>query len=182
MQANRAKIMAQWLHNSRDTGVCRDLVSITIIQNLTGGAVSAQLNPTHDIQERHMKIAAIIARTLLGLAFTVFGLNIFLHFMPQQPMSGPPADFFNVMAMESHYFLMVGFFQVLGGLLTLSGRFTPLGLTILAAIGVNILTFHATLTGYHGIGMGVGFAVLEIFCVYAYRANFAGLFSCAIAE
>ena len=129
-----------------------------------------------------MKIAAIIARTLLGLAFIVFGLNIFLHFMPSPPMSGAPADFFNVMVMESHYFLMVGFFEVLGGLLALSGRFTPLGLTILAGVGVNILTFHATLTGYHGIGMGVAFGVLELFCIYVYRANFAGIFSAAVVS
>jgi len=129
-----------------------------------------------------MKIAAIIARTLLGLAFVVFGSNVFLHFMPSPPMSGPPADFFNVMAMESHYILMVGFFQVLGGLLALSGRFTPLGLTILAGILVNIYTFHITLTASHGIGMGLFFGVLELFCIYAYRANFAGIFSAATTE
>ena len=29
-----------------------------------------------------MKIAAIIARSLLGLLFVVFGLNIFLNFIP----------------------------------------------------------------------------------------------------
>ena len=129
-----------------------------------------------------MKIAAIIARTLLGLAFTVFGLYIFLHFMPSPPMSGPPADFFNAVAMESHYILMVGFFEVLGGLFALSGRFTPLGLTILAGILVNIYTFHITLTASHGIGMGVVFGVLELFCIYVYRANFAGIFSAAVAE
>ena len=36
-----------------------------------------------------MKIVTIIARSLLGLIFTVFGLNIFLHFIPMPP---PPAD------------------------------------------------------------------------------------------
>jgi putative oxidoreductase len=129
-----------------------------------------------------MKIAAIIARTLLGLGFIVFGLNGFLHFIPMPPMSGPPGDFFNATAVESHYFLMVAFFQVLGGLLALSGRFTPLGLTILAGILVNILTFHITLTGGAGIVNGVVFGVLELFCIYAYRANFAGIFGAAIAE
>ena len=29
-----------------------------------------------------MKIVTIIARVLLGLMFVVFGLNIFLHFIP----------------------------------------------------------------------------------------------------
>ena len=35
-----------------------------------------------------MKIATLIARNLLGLLFLVFGLNGFLHFIPQPP---PPA-------------------------------------------------------------------------------------------
>ena len=35
-----------------------------------------------------MKIATLIARNLLGLMFLVFGLNGFLHFIPQPP---PPA-------------------------------------------------------------------------------------------
>jgi hypothetical protein len=32
-----------------------------------------------------MKIATIIARTLLGLVFAVFGSNAFLHFIPMPP-------------------------------------------------------------------------------------------------
>ncbi len=35
-----------------------------------------------------MKIATIIARSLLGLIFAVFGLNMFLQFIPMPP---PPA-------------------------------------------------------------------------------------------
>jgi putative oxidoreductase len=33
-----------------------------------------------------MKIAALIARILLGLVFVVFGLNGFLHFIPTGPL------------------------------------------------------------------------------------------------
>jgi putative oxidoreductase len=29
-----------------------------------------------------MKIATVVARILLGLVFVIFGLNIFLHFLP----------------------------------------------------------------------------------------------------
>lgn len=41
-----------------------------------------------------MKIAATIARYLLGLMFTVFGLNDFLSFIPMGPMPpGRPVTF-----------------------------------------------------------------------------------------
>ncbi|HEY0306672.1 MAG TPA: DoxX family protein [Acidobacteriaceae bacterium] len=125
-----------------------------------------------------MKIAAIIARTLLGLGFIIFGLNILHPFMPMPPLSGPPADFFNAVAVETHFMLVIGFFQVLGGLLALSGRFTPLGLTTLAGLLINIITYHLT---FHvpGVGIGVIFGLLEIFCIWTYRANFAGIFSSA---
>src|SRR6266700_4566174 len=38
-----------------------------------------------------MKITSIVARYLLGLIFTVFGLNGFLHFIPQRPPANPLA-------------------------------------------------------------------------------------------
>jgi hypothetical protein len=51
-----------------------------------------------------MKIASTIARYLLSLVFIVFGLNGFLHFIPQPP---PPSEmagqYFTVM-FASHYF------------------------------------------------------------------------------
>ena len=123
-----------------------------------------------------MKLAAIILRSLLGLAFVVFGLNMFLHFMPMPPLSGPPGDFFHVMAVESRYMVAVGACQLLGGLLTLSGRFTPLGLLFLGPILVNILIFHVCLTGGAGIMNGVVFSLMEVFLIWVYRANFKGLF------
>ena len=36
-------------------------------------------------EENEMRIAALIARLLLGLIFVVFGLNAFLQFIPMGP-------------------------------------------------------------------------------------------------
>ena len=69
----------------------------------------------------------------------------------------------------------VGFFQVLGGLLVLIGGTAPLGLYILGSAVVNILIFHILLAGGHGIASSVVVALLEIFLIYAYRADFAGI-------
>jgi len=50
-----------------------------------------------------MKIVTIIARILLGLAFVVFGLNGFLHFIPgpPPPPDSPAGQFFAAVT-ESH--------------------------------------------------------------------------------
>ena len=50
-----------------------------------------------------MKIIAITSRYLLGLLFTVFGLNGFLHFIPQPPPSNPVALQFLTAVSVSHF-------------------------------------------------------------------------------
>jgi uncharacterized membrane protein YphA (DoxX/SURF4 family) len=82
----------------------------------------------------------------------------------------------------AHGFLFyIGAFQLLGGLLTLSGRFTPLGIVILAPILVNILLFHS-LFGVPGIINGASLSVLVIFLIWVYRPNFNGLFEAATTK
>src|SRR5438552_3288871 len=91
-----------------------------------------------------MRIAAIIARVLLGLLFVVFGSNIFFHFLPMTPPKPPSplAVDFSKALMESHYMYVVGFVQFAGGFLLLIGRYVPLGLMLLGPVIVNILLFH----------------------------------------
>ena len=122
-----------------------------------------------------MKILTVIVRIFLGLAFVVFGSNAFLHFMPAPPPPPTLAGDFQKVFMASGWANVIGAFQLLGGLLLLIGRFVPLGLTILGAIIVNILTFHA-LMAPAALGPGIIVAVLELFLVWQYRAAFAGLF------
>jgi putative oxidoreductase len=88
-----------------------------------------------------MKITALIARILLGLLFTVFGLNGFLHFIPQPPPSGLAAQFFGALYL-SHYLSAIFLTQLIGGVLLLLNRFVPLALALLAPVLVNIILFH----------------------------------------
>ncbi|MGH7969861.1 MAG: hypothetical protein ACREIC_14145, partial [Limisphaerales bacterium] len=78
-----------------------------------------------------MKIITVIARNLLGLIFVVFGLNMFLHFIPMPPPPEGAAREFMTALFVSHYICVVGALQVVGGLILLSGRWVPLGLTLL---------------------------------------------------
>ena len=121
-----------------------------------------------------MKVAVLIARVLMGLAFVFAGV---MKFMPMQPGQIPPGDAGSMMGlMMAHRWLMFyGLVEAVSGLLLLSGRFVPLALTLLAGLIVNITLFNATLMPAL-IPAALVLGVLEIFLVWAYRESFAGIF------
>jgi putative oxidoreductase len=121
-----------------------------------------------------MKIATIIARVLLGLIFVVFGSNAFLHFLPMPPLPQGVAGEYLHAFFASGYVYVIGGFQVIGGLLLLIGSFVPLGLTILAAIIINIWCFHL-LMAPEGLPPAILVTILELFLVWRYRNAFAGI-------
>ncbi len=120
-----------------------------------------------------MKIAATIARILLGLIFVVFGLNAFLHFLPMPPMQGLSAQFMGAL-FQSHYLYAIKCFEISGGLLLLLGRYIPLGLTLLGPVIVNILFFHLFLDPT-GLPLAIVIGVLALFLLWQKRSAFAGL-------
>jgi putative oxidoreductase len=121
-----------------------------------------------------VKIATIVARSLLGLIFVVFGSNMFLHFIPMPPPPEGPARQFMTALFVSHYFYVVGALQVVGGLLLFIGRWVPLGLTLLGPVIVNIVCFHA-LMAPAGLPMAIVVSALAVFLLWRHRGNFAGL-------
>ena len=123
-----------------------------------------------------MKITSIVARYLLGLMFTVFGLNGFLQFIHQPPPPSPLAMQFLVAVSASHFAAFFFAVQVLGGLLLLFGFFVPLALTLLAAVLYNILAFHLTMAP-GSIAPALVACVLWILVFLHYRESFNGIFS-----
>ena len=125
-----------------------------------------------------MKIAVLIARTLLGLLFFVFGLEFFLKFMnmPQPPMS-PQATAFNAGLFGSGYFFpFLKALEVICGLALVINRFTAFFLLVLLPITINIFLFHIELAP-SGTPMAAGILVIHLFLGYAYRKYFASLFT-----
>jgi uncharacterized membrane protein YphA (DoxX/SURF4 family) len=120
-----------------------------------------------------MKIASLAARYLLGLMFTVFGLNGFFHFIHQPPPVNPLAIQFFTAISVSHFADFFYAVQVVGGLLLLSGFFVPLGLVLLAAELYNILAFHLTLSP--GIALGLVSCLLWVLVFLQYRDSFKGV-------
>jgi putative oxidoreductase len=123
-----------------------------------------------------MKIVSIIARYLLGLLFTVFGLNGFLNFIHQPPPTNPLALQFFGAIVASHFAAFFFAVQLVGGLLLLSGFFVPLALTLLAAELYNILAFHLTLAP-ESIAPALLASVLWVLVFVQYRASFSAIFS-----
>ena len=122
-----------------------------------------------------MKVGVLIARILLGLVFLAAGL---MKVVPLHPMTMPPGDAGTMMTiwMTHKWLMFYGLVEAASGLMLLTGRFVPLGLTLLAGVGVNILLMNITLQP-QGLPVGLVMAALEIFLVYAYRASFAGIFT-----
>jgi uncharacterized membrane protein YphA (DoxX/SURF4 family) len=112
-----------------------------------------------------------IARILLGLVFFVFGLNGFLHFLPQPPVSGNAGIFLGGLLATGYFFPLLKGVEVLTGALLLANRFVPLSLAVLAPIVVNIVAFHAVLAP-SGMPVAILVLALEVYLAWAYRAAY----------
>lgn len=112
-------------------------------------------------------------RVLLGLTFFVFGLNGFLHFLPQPPMPAAAGAFAGGLASAPYFFPLLKGIEVFVGALLLANRFVPLALTVVAPIILNIVAFHVFLAPSP---LMVAFLLAsEIYLAWVYRAAFRGV-------
>ena len=112
-----------------------------------------------------------IARTLLGLAFVVFGTNYFLHFLPDHQ---PPADALPYLGglMAGKIFSIIKPIEIAAGLALIGNRYVPLALTLLAPIEVAIVAYHG-LFDVAGLAIPLALVALTVYLAWAYRAAFA---------
>ena len=127
-----------------------------------------------------MKYGFVIARVLLGLVFTVFGLNGFLHFFPNPSLAGLAGQFMGAL-FGSHYYVIAFGTELIGGVLLLSNRYVPLALTLLGPVIVNILSFHMFLDSKN-MAPAIVVTVLWFVVFSQVRSAFAGLFVAKKAE
>jgi uncharacterized membrane protein YphA (DoxX/SURF4 family) len=119
------------------------------------------------------------ARIVLGLAFFVFGLNGFLHFIPQPPPEGTAAAYLGGLAASGYMFPFIKGTEVLVGIALLAGRYVPLALTVLAPITLNIVAFHAFLAPA-GTALPLALLALHVFLAVRYRAVFAPMLAARV--
>ena len=120
-----------------------------------------------------MKTASTIARYLLGLIFLIFGLNGFLHFIPQPPPTGVALQFFIAVSV-SHFMSVIFAVQILGAVLLLLNRYVPLGLALLAAVIFNIVVFHITMAP-SGLPLALFVTLLWLLAAVNVRPAFKGI-------
>ena len=118
-------------------------------------------------------VAPAVARILMGLMFFVFGLNGFLHFIPQpkDPMSEGAMALFTGFMKSGYMMPLIFGTQTLVGALLLINRFVPLALVLIAPVIVNIIAFHLFLSPAT-IAPGIVVLVLELYLAWAYRKAF----------
>ena len=121
-----------------------------------------------------MKIAAAISRYILGILFTIFGLNGFLHFLPAGNMPTLATQYVTVLA-ASHYTIPVFAVQLACGILFLINRYIPLALTLIGPVIVNILIFHILMLPI-GIFPGLIASICWFILFAKHYPAFAGIF------
>ena len=118
-----------------------------------------------------MKYVPTVTRVLLGLVFFVFGLNFFLHFIPQPSPPPAAAAFAGALFASGYFFLLLKIVEISSGLALLVNRFVPLALTVLAPVIVNIVAFHLFLEP-SGLPLAIFIVVLEVANAWFYRGAF----------
>lgn len=112
------------------------------------------------------------ARLLFGLAFLVFGINGFLHFMPNPPMTPEAGALLGAFAKTGYFFPMVKLIEIAVGIMLLANLFAPLALVILTPILVGITTIHLFLNPA-GIPMAIVLHLIHGFLAYGYKGYYA---------
>ncbi len=128
--------------------------------------------------DRVQRVAPIAARIVLGMLFTMFGLNGFFHFIPEPPMPQRASAFMAALAATGYMLPLLKGTEVVAGLLLLSGRAVPFALTLLAPVVVNIFAFHVFLAPA-GTPIALFALLMGLYVAYEHRAAYRQLFAAA---
>jgi len=135
--------------------------------------MTAGINPNPDqTTKSRTPILPIIARILMGLAFTAFGVMGLFNLMPQ-PKDLPKAvmEFMGAMNNTHYFFPLLFGTQLLVGVLLLLNLFVPLALVLIMPVLVNIILYHIFLQPA-GIVPGAVLMIIDLYLAWAYRKSY----------
>jgi hypothetical protein len=153
--------------------------SMSAPQGASSSAVSA--NQTGSTKRSFARFFPAVARILLGLPLSIFGLNGFFNFIPQPttPLPEGAMAFAAALANSGYMLQLIGVTQLIVGVLLLANRFVPLALALFAPFIVNSVAFHIFLER-SGLVMSLIFLGLELYLAWAYRKAFAPMLSARV--
>lgn len=117
----------------------------------------------------------LATRLIFGLAFLIFGLNGFLQFMQNPPVSEQAGALLGAFGATGYFFPLIKSIEVLVGLLLLSNFLVPFAIVLITPILVGITSIHLFLNPA-GLPMMIILHTFHGFLVYSYRKNYQGLF------
>ena len=89
-----------------------------------------------------MKKVTLIVRILLGSLVLIFGINKFLQFIPNPPLSSEAAEFMSALIKTGYLMNAVAIVEIVTGILLIINRLLPLALLILFPVLLNAFWFH----------------------------------------
>ena len=113
-------------------------------------------------------------RLLLGLMLFVFGLNVFLQFMPQGKFSEEAYALLGALNDAGYFFPLIGGLQIVVGLALLAGRWVALALVLLAPLSVHIILFHLVLD-LPSIGPGLVVFLLNFYLLFVHKPKYESI-------
>lgn len=114
------------------------------------------------------------ARLLFGLGFLIFGLNGFLQFMANPPMTPEAGALLGAFAKTGYFFPMIKIIELIVGILLLANFFAPLAVVLITPILVGITTIHLFLNPA-GLPIMIFLHVLHAIIAYGYKNYYKSL-------
>jgi putative oxidoreductase len=127
-----------------------------------------------------MKYLPIVCGIVLGLLFVMSGVVVLFKLAPTPDLpEGTPLWHLMAAFVPTGYMTFVKVLEVLGGILVAVPKTRNLGLLVLGPIIVNILAFHAFVTGGDGLfsPMIIGICLLALYLLWTGRKGWCALVS-----
>ncbi len=123
-----------------------------------------------------MRIAMILARSLMGLLFVFASVTYFFKLITPPPPTGAMKVFNDGIEASRYLMPTVKVVELVCGLAFLSGRFVPLASVLIAPIIVNIFLISVFLIGPQGLPLAVFVVLANGFLAYYHRDRYRPLF------
>lgn len=122
-----------------------------------------------------MKIAAIIARILMGLLFLFASITYFFVSFKQPEVTGSVKAFNEGIKASVYLMPLVKSIELLCGISFVTGRFVTLASVLISPIIVNIVLFHSFLDPQH-LAAPIFLLLANSFLIYTNRSHYKNLF------